>query len=111
MFCCKQAGPSTAHDSAYNDALSAVTDFDTIVTGLDTILHKSTVPNMAVFANEIAYRDLAGGELVASEEAAAEKLRRRASSARLDLLAALLKQHLPDWTWRRPDGGGWERLP
>jgi len=29
------------------------------------------------------------------------------------LLVALLKQHLPDWTWRRPDGGLllWARMP
>jgi DNA-binding transcriptional MocR family regulator len=48
-----------------------------------------------------------------AEEAAAEKLRRRDSSARLDLLVALLKQDLPDWTWRRPDGGLllWARMP
>ena len=47
------------------------------------------------------------------EEVAAEKLRRRESSTRLDLLAALLKQHLPDWSWRRPDGGLllWARMP
>jgi len=48
-----------------------------------------------------------------TEEAAAEKARRRESSARLDLLARLLKQHLPEWTWRRPDGGLllWARMP
>ena len=48
-----------------------------------------------------------------AEEAAAEKLRRRESSARLDLLAALLGQHLPDWSWQRPDGGLllWARMP
>jgi DNA-binding transcriptional MocR family regulator len=47
------------------------------------------------------------------EEAVAEKSRRRDSSARLDLLVALLKQHLPDWSWRRPDGGLllWARMP
>jgi DNA-binding transcriptional MocR family regulator len=48
-----------------------------------------------------------------AEEVAAEKLRRRESSTRLDLLTALLKQHLPDWSWRRPDGGLllWARMP
>jgi DNA-binding transcriptional MocR family regulator len=48
-----------------------------------------------------------------AEEAAAEKLRCRESSTRLDLLTALLKQHLPDWSWRRPDGGLllWARMP
>jgi DNA-binding transcriptional MocR family regulator len=31
----------------------------------------------------------------------------------LDLLTALLQEHLPSWTWRRPDGGYflWVRLP
>jgi DNA-binding transcriptional MocR family regulator len=48
-----------------------------------------------------------------TEEAAAEKARRRESSARLDLLTRLLKQHLPEWSWRRPDGGLllWARMP
>jgi len=48
-----------------------------------------------------------------AEEASAEKLRRRESNTRLDLLAALLEQHLPDWTWRRPEGGLllWARMP
>jgi DNA-binding transcriptional MocR family regulator len=47
-----------------------------------------------------------------AEGGAAEKVRRRESSARLDLLIRLLKQHLPDWSWRRPDGGLllWARL-
>jgi DNA-binding transcriptional MocR family regulator len=33
--------------------------------------------------------------------------------ARLDLLEQLLGEHLPDWRWRRPDGGAalWVRLP
>jgi len=48
-----------------------------------------------------------------AEEAAAEKTRRRENRTRLDLLTALLKQHLPDWSWRRPDGGLllWARMP
>jgi DNA-binding transcriptional MocR family regulator len=59
-----------------------------------------------IFTQEMAVHLLA-------EEGAAEKLRRRDSSARLDLLVALLKQHLPDWSWRRPDGGLllWARMP
>jgi DNA-binding transcriptional MocR family regulator len=48
-----------------------------------------------------------------AESAAAEKLRRRESKARLDVLAALMQQHLPGWTWRAPDGGLllWARMP
>jgi DNA-binding transcriptional MocR family regulator len=48
-----------------------------------------------------------------AETAAAEKERRRESSAKLALLTELLQQHLPDWTWRKPDGGLllWVRLP
>ncbi|WP_328593164.1 aminotransferase-like domain-containing protein [Lentzea tibetensis] len=34
-------------------------------------------------------------------------------NARLDLLCDLLTEHLPDWRWRRPDGGSalWTELP
>jgi DNA-binding transcriptional MocR family regulator len=48
-----------------------------------------------------------------AEETAAQKLRRRESQGRLDLLGKLLKQHLPDWTWQRPEGGLllWARIP
>jgi DNA-binding transcriptional MocR family regulator len=48
-----------------------------------------------------------------AETASAEKARRRESSARLTLLTDLLHQHLPTWTWRKPDGGLllWARLP
>jgi DNA-binding transcriptional MocR family regulator len=59
-----------------------------------------------IFTQEMAVHLLA-------EESAAEMLRRRESSARLDLLVALLKQHLPDWSWRPPDGGLllWAHMP
>ena len=45
--------------------------------------------------------------------AAAEKARRREIGTRLKLLTDLLKQHLPGWTWQKPDGGLllWARLP
>jgi DNA-binding transcriptional MocR family regulator len=48
-----------------------------------------------------------------AEETAAQKLRRQESSASLNRLCALLKQHLPDWTWQRPEGGLllWARIP
>ena len=48
-----------------------------------------------------------------AETAAAEKQRRVDSSGRLTLLTELLQKHLPDWTWRKPDGGLllWARLP
>jgi DNA-binding transcriptional MocR family regulator len=44
---------------------------------------------------------------------AAEKARRRELGERLKLLGELLKEHLPGWTWQRPDGGLllWVRLP
>jgi len=35
----------------------------------------------------------------------AEKTRRRELGERLKLLTDLLRQHLPGWTWRKPDGG------
>jgi DNA-binding transcriptional MocR family regulator len=44
---------------------------------------------------------------------AARELRRRELRPRRDLLAALLAEHLPDWTFRRPAGGLflWTKLP
>lgn len=43
----------------------------------------------------------------------ARRLRRRELKPRRDLLAALLREHLPDWTFRVPAGGlfFWVRLP
>jgi DNA-binding transcriptional MocR family regulator len=44
---------------------------------------------------------------------AARELRRRELRPRRDLLAALLAEHLPDWSFRRPAGGLflWTKLP
>jgi DNA-binding transcriptional MocR family regulator len=41
------------------------------------------------------------------------RLRRREVSGRLAVLQDLLQRGLPDWTWRRPEGGltVWARLP
>jgi DNA-binding transcriptional MocR family regulator len=48
-----------------------------------------------------------------SEIAAAERERRHESSTKLGLLTELLQAHLPEWTWRKPDGGLllWAHLP
>lgn len=47
------------------------------------------------------------------QTAVAQAERRRESAGRLALLTQLLQEHLPDWRWRRPDGGLllWARLP
>lgn len=47
------------------------------------------------------------------KNASAEKQRRRESTARLELLTALIKKHLPGWTWKKPEGGLllWARMP
>lgn len=42
-----------------------------------------------------------------------QRFRRTQAMARLELLAGLLREHLPSWSWRRPSGGPsvWVRLP
>lgn len=44
---------------------------------------------------------------------AAEKVRRREVSAKLELLTRLLAKHLAAWTWKKPEGGLllWARMP
>jgi DNA-binding transcriptional MocR family regulator len=44
---------------------------------------------------------------------AAAKTRRRETGAKLELLTKLLANHLPSWTWKRPEGGLllWTRMP
>ncbi len=48
-----------------------------------------------------------------AETETAERERRRDSATKLALLTGLLQQHLPGWTWRKPEGGLllWARLP
>jgi DNA-binding transcriptional MocR family regulator len=47
------------------------------------------------------------------QAASAEKARRRDLGERLKVLTDLLRQHLPEWTWRKPEGGLllWAHLP
>jgi DNA-binding transcriptional MocR family regulator len=47
------------------------------------------------------------------EIASAERARRREVGERLKVLTDLLRKHLPEWTWRKPEGGLllWVRLP
>ena len=51
--------------------------------------------------------------LLLEHVSAAENTRRREVSAKLDVLARLLAQHVPAWTWKRPEGGLllWARMP
>jgi DNA-binding transcriptional MocR family regulator len=45
--------------------------------------------------------------------AAAEKVRRQELGDRLKVLTELLREHLPGWTWKKPDGGLllWAKMP
>ena len=62
-----------------------------------------------------------GGPLVSQAMAAllleqaqtAARTRRREVTAKLDVLTKLLAQHLPTWTWKKPEGGLllWTRMP
>jgi DNA-binding transcriptional MocR family regulator len=55
----------------------------------------------------------AAAAMLLGQANAAEKSRRRDLGDRLRLLTDLLRQQLPEWTWRKPDGGLllWVRLP
>jgi DNA-binding transcriptional MocR family regulator len=64
-----------------------------------------------LLAQATAVRLLAS--LTAARELRRRELRRRELRPRRDLLAALLAEHLPDWSFRRPAGGLflWTKLP
>ena len=53
------------------------------------------------------------GARVLGQIDAVKRARRREIARKLDGLTALLREHLPEWSWRRPDGGLllWARLP
>ncbi|MHB8660556.1 MAG: efflux RND transporter periplasmic adaptor subunit [Minisyncoccota bacterium] len=53
-----QANLVQAHQAGYNDISSAFLDLPNAVTGLDTILHGTTVPGRTSEQNEYAYSDM-----------------------------------------------------
>jgi HlyD family secretion protein len=47
-----------AHQSGYNDISAAFLNLPTVITGLDTVLHSSTVPGRTSTQNENSYSDM-----------------------------------------------------
>jgi HlyD family secretion protein len=54
-----QANLINAHQSGYNDISSAFLDLPNVITGLNTVLHGTTVPGRLSEQNENAYSDMA----------------------------------------------------
>ncbi len=53
-----QANLIQAHQSGYNDVSTAFLDLPSVITGLDTVLHGTTVPGRTSEQNENAYSDM-----------------------------------------------------
>ncbi len=78
-----QADVAKAHTEGYNDVAAAFLDLPTVITGLDTVLHGSTVPGRTSQQNESAYMDIASvyNPLVGSYESAAESAFKQAKAS------------------------------
>ncbi len=53
-----QANLTNAHENGYNDVAAAFLDLPTAVTGLNNVLHQTTVPGRTSQQNEYAYSDM-----------------------------------------------------
>ncbi len=53
-----QANLTNAHENGYNDISAAFLDLPNVITGLDTVLHGTTVPGRTSQQNEYAYSDM-----------------------------------------------------
>jgi DNA-binding transcriptional MocR family regulator len=76
-----------------------------------TIVQLGRLKAVADLGTSLPSQAMAVNLLARSEHVLA--LRRRELEARTTLLEELLRRHMPEWTWRRPQGGLslWVRLP
>jgi HlyD family secretion protein len=84
-----QADLVDAHQTGYNDVSAAFLDLPTVITGLDTVLHGTTVPGRTSEQNENAYSDIVEpyDSSVVQYETAAETAYQTADAAYTKTLA------------------------